>query len=198
MKILILTLALGSSVFAQTPTEVKGHSIGESADDFYTKAGRPNLVAECRSAGSDKKAAKKLKVDFKMCQAVLASESGSRVFTTDPKFARGDTAILDGGKLAAVRLEFSKDFSEILPQLTEKYGKPQTLTSETLQNGFGARFEVGRASWAMPDGAVISVVESIVHGDTVGDFRVTEVTFSSKEEVARAEAKKKNVPNAFN
>jgi hypothetical protein len=194
MKTLLLILVTASSAFGQAPTTVKGHTMGESVSEFYAKAGYPHLLEDCQAVRGDKKAAKKLKINFQMCQAVLASESGAVVYANDPKFGELGKATIVNGKLAIVELELPGEFNDILAQLTEKYGKPKAVGTRTLQNGFGARFEVGNASWLMPDETTISAVEAMASVS----LRMTFVTFTSGEEVAKIKAQQQREPNPFN
>ena len=192
---------------ASPPTVVTGHAIGESVADFFVKAGAPDLVQNCRSVGNNRKAAKKLKLDLKLCRGAIQADSGGRIATTDPNFPGMHDAelgygqaILDNGKLVSVNLEFAKGLADVLPDLVQKYGKPLKVESETKENGFGAQFELGKALWNMPDGTTIFAAESIEFDQYFGRgyYRTTTVHFSSREENARLAGAMKNHSNAFN
>ena len=44
----------------------------------------------------------------------------------------------------------------VLSSLEQRFGKPTNLITTTEQNGFGAKFEVIRASWAMPNDITVT------------------------------------------
>jgi hypothetical protein len=196
---------------AQAPsrTEVKGHEIGEGAEEFYTKAGYGEFILQCRSAAGDPKKVKKLH-----CEIPLSALAGERIQVTDPnwepeagrksdkrlgiKLPPVDTAILSGGRLVSVRLGIGRPFAEILPDLVDKYGKPSSASTESLQNGYGATFEVGRAEWSMPDGVIITAIEQVTFADSLGYFRTTDVTFSSRDEAKHPSPEEASRPNLFN
>ena len=84
-------------------------------------------------------------------------------------------------------MHLSEGFAVTLPSLESKYGKPLSASTETVQNGYGAKFELGRATWNMPDGTVIIANEDIYFSDRFGYTRTTDVTFATKQEAARKE-----------
>ena len=181
MKLLIALLASISTVNtcgAQgiQPTTIKGHEIGESAEDFFSKAGHSELLTTCQE--------KKQKPDKKTCEAVRGALAGMRVETTDPKWKRTDSAILSGRKLVRVHMTFALPMAEVLPDLENKYGKASSFSVEKSQNGYGATWEVGRAFWDMPDGTVISAIESVSFLGSLGYVHFVDVELRSKEEAS--------------
>lgn len=172
-------------------TEVKGHQMGETAAEFYIKSGYGPFIEQCRSVAENQKQVKKLH-----CEGTLSGLAGGTIRTTDPNWASEserenkkrlrenygvdpspeNTAILSGGRLARVDLMVGP-FAYFLPSLVEKYGKPSSISSDTLQNAFGAKFEVGRAKWTMPDGTIISATEELLF--TSGYQRYTNIEFDN-------------------
>jgi len=193
---LFLLSIVGWPATAQTTaiaTEVRGHRMGESVPEFFAKAGKPELLDIC--AGGDKKEIRRISRD--VCKGALAARSGARAFTTDPKWSRTDRAILSEGKLVAVEFSFVDPFEEVVSDLVKRYGAAANTESRVSQNGYGATWNVGTASWLMPDGTEIAARERISFGGSVGYFRVTDVTFRSKDEIAHLNAVEKKRPNAF-
>jgi hypothetical protein len=192
---------------APKPIEVKGHSLGETVDQFFAIAGSSHLVADCQSIHHNRNKAKKLGVEMKLCDEVLKAESGARVEATDPKFESPTTpaeplppshAVLDGKKLVSVTLVFTERLSALLPDLTAKYGSPESTGARQLTSGYGATFDTENAAWKMPDGSIITAIEEVKFGDVVGEHRYTSVAFLTKEEAARAPKTETKNPNRFN
>jgi hypothetical protein len=94
----------------------------------------------------------------------------------------------EASKLIAIRIEPSRstNFELQLIELSKRYGKPTTLDSIAMQNGFGATWNQGYAIWKMPDGAEINEMEFLVNGDrrVHVDFKCKEL--SEKEQSAYA------------
>jgi hypothetical protein len=192
---------------ASKPVEVKGHVLGESVDQFFAIAGSPHLVADCRTVRHDRKKAKKLGVELKLCDEVMKAEAGARVEATDPKFESPTTpaeplppsqAVLEGKRLVSVTLIFTERLPALLPDLTAKYGPPESAGARKLTSGYGATFDAENAAWKMPDGATITATENVQFGDVVGENRYTSVSFLTKEEAAHAPKTETKNPNRFN
>ena len=215
MKAIAVCMALGfllvsSSTRAQDaskPIEVKGHLLGETAEQFFAIAGSPHLVADCQSIRHNRKKARKLGLEFKLCDEVLSGISGARIEATDPKFGAPITApepmpaskaILDGKKLVAVDLVFTERLSTLLPDMTAKYGPPGSTGARKLTSGYGVEFEAENAAWKMPDGSTITAIEEVKFGDVVGENRYTTIAFLTKEEAAREPKSDIKNPNRFN
>lgn len=203
--VLALALLTASPAFAQTadhdpaPVEVKGHTMGETLNAYLSKEGRDPEINTCQSLTQnpkDKEAhkeAKKLKLTPQACQGLIAGMNGSRIQTNmngSGSYCVGTLrcgATFEGTHLVKITMHVSEGFAATLPSLESKYGKPVATSTETLQNGYGAKFEVGRAMWNMPDGTVILATEDITFGSVIGYFRTTDVTFATKQEAARKE-----------
>jgi hypothetical protein len=197
--------------------------MGESLAQFISESDAPNLLAQCHQlpvaskdelirerddAGYDvfrketkeekeeKKAAERLHLDLHLCSPVLLAEQGERIQLAFKMLeGLGGGGMFQGGRL--VRVEIVLDgLAELLPSLEEKYGKPTATSSEELQNAYGATFSAGRAFWQMPDGTLISAIESVEFGPT-GYFRSTHVIFESKEEVQRQASSSSRQANPF-
>jgi hypothetical protein len=196
-----LFFALSVAAQAPKPTEVRGHFIGESVQEFFARSGWSTVIEDCRAAESDKKFAKKLAKEKGQVTCAGAAQAliGNDVILSDPAFPNvpRSFAVLSDRKLEFVLLYFDRPLADLLPDLRSKYGQEQSLTSKTLQNGFGTTFEVGTAAWGMPDETTIVADESIESDDFRGLFRSTKIIFASKEQKARADQLLKDKPNAF-
>jgi len=227
MKSLLMVLTLLISygrAYAQQVTEVKGHKMGESITQFISESNIPNLLVQChqlpmasqnelarerddngydsphkqtKEEQQQKKAAARLDLDLQLCASALLAERGFRAsLVLDMPNQSGGTGTFQDGNLALVEMEFD-GLAELLPSLEEKYGKPTTTFSEPLQNAYGATFDAGRAGWQMPDGTQIMAIEDIKFGISGGYYRVTKVSFESKEERKRREPNKQQQQNPF-
>jgi len=58
------------------------------------------------------------------------------------------------GLLVSMVFDF-QPYEQTVALLTERYGRPVQATKDSLENGYGARWEVHNAAWAMPDGTLI-------------------------------------------
>jgi hypothetical protein len=181
---------------ATNATRVVGHVMGESAEDFFAETGYSQLISVCKE-GLDKKDLKNaLKAigfhDTSICAGIVSAEAGGQVETTDPHFPYPELhpfARLEDGKLASVTLHFPSGLADVLSDMIEKYGRPSATGSQTLQNGYGAKFEEGNASWEMPDGARIMALEAVTWDDILESYmRTTTVVFYSAAEKARLDA----------
>lgn len=115
----------------------------------------------------------------KGCKDLEKARSGQFVAVTIQADSTGRVVLnFEGSKLIAVRIEpsYSTSFELQLLELTKKYGKPTTVNSTTMQNGYGATWDQGYASWKMPDGAEIDEMEIVVSGS-----RSVHVDFKCKE-----------------
>jgi hypothetical protein len=71
-----------------------------------------------------------------------------------------------GYKLVELKLEvFNKVWDEVLPDVTSKFDKPDETHVDTMQNAYGAKFDLHNASWTKP-GYLVVVLEAIdLHRD---------------------------------
>jgi len=91
----------------------------------------------------------------------------------------GADYFFSGGKLADVTITFlGGSFDSVMQQLVEKYGQPTHSGTVEVQNGFGARFEVGQATWAMPDRVDIEVTQTVRNDSVLGLIKPITVRFA--------------------
>lgn len=122
----------------------------------------------------------------KSCKDMENARSGQFVPVTIQDDSTGRVVLnFDGSKLVAVRVDpsYGTSFELQLLELTKKYGNPTTLNSTTMQNGYGATWDQGFASWKMPDGAEIEEMEVVVSGS-----RLVHVEFKCKELAEKEQA----------
>jgi hypothetical protein len=177
---------------------VRGHTLGETVDQFFSISGFPGLVSNCVSIAGNKKAMKKAGLDPAFCQEAVTAGSGTRAVTTDPSLEPANEAVLDKGRLVEFNLHLASDYSKIVADLIEKFGKPAHTGESTLQNTYGVEFHVSNGTWQMPDGSMIFASEGLSSDDQIDNFRiVTNVTFASKAEADKQNASVRPPPNIF-
>jgi len=168
----------------EQPRELKGggHSLGETAEQFFSVGSVGELVRACDA--KDWKTVKHLaktvdhesKVSAKeICdKAAMVKQqaiSGARqeyVDSGDKETMRADTFTLDGGHLVRIRMIYAmpianfegfhpKSFDELFMGLREAYGEPSKSYSEPVVNTYGVRHDANRAIW-VGDKNVISII----------------------------------------
>jgi len=193
-------LLLASAVmFAQDPTEIAGHRLGESFQDWLSRS-QIEMEKICRPhSRSDKLAASKS--DCKLLSSIRDGEAGTFYTTNkDQKIKVGWLFV--GGKVAEVSMEQILDFDatgsyvhvstaqEQIRLLTQAYGPPSKTETDTYQNDYGVKYDAVKAAWNMPDGTLILAAENLTFTDGLG--RHWNVRFISKqraEELAKAQEK---------
>jgi hypothetical protein len=98
--------------------------------------------------------------------------------------------VFEAGKLVEfhVRPKANYSYSDIISELQTKYGQPTNSFTNTLQNLYGAKFDVGEAAWEFGDGSEIRVSEDMLVIQGVGTVRPVTVTYRTKERVAEIAA----------
>jgi hypothetical protein len=122
----------------------------------------------------------------KSCKDLAKLRSGQFVAVVIQDDQTGRVVLnFEGGKLIAVRIEtsYATTFDAQLLELTKKYGRPTTLDSVVVPNGYGTKWNEGVAVWDMPDGAEVEEMELIVSGS-----RQVQVDFKCKELVEKEHA----------
>ena len=142
------------------PTSVRGVPMGMSFAEFEAKA---NLKKNCKGILNPCK------------KQIKDAEAGGRGRFDEYPYA----FLFEGGRLVMIEVH-AQDFAVIVSEATSKYGKPSTIEEDTVQNGYGAQFKVGRARWDMPDGTVITAFETITPS-SMGYLRGTDLRFCSAE-----------------
>jgi hypothetical protein len=193
---LLALVLLSGPAFAQTladappPTLFKGFKLGSSVQEFITQAGIDR--GRCVHPKSEAKY---------VCKQLEAIERGARTgISINMQDGSSIAYKFDRAVLYGIHIERSlskSSFDEQVRFLSEKYGKPTSRGTETLQNGYGTQWEVGTASWKMPDGAVIRTNETLLSAGVAGMVRYIFVEFTSKDEVAKEVDAKKKIPNPY-
>jgi hypothetical protein len=141
------------------------HTLGETASHFA--AAEPGVVdkkshlALCLNADNKRKHCAEILQDgngiVRFINGGVMSEetSGTSVyhFYTAYKF--------DKSVLVEIGICTGNDFSQVVDDFSARYGKPAKTWSENAQNAMGAKFDLGNASWEVPDGHAL-VTESVV------------------------------------
>lgn len=171
LVLIILGTIVATAVFAQepTPTSIHGHNIGESVEQFLTRAGYDLSICQQKKQGGMNLVCRDLAKGNEPCvkENCYGGKDGFRYTLKDHKLFSVEYVSTDG-------------FATIVTSLTEKYGKPLETHIEVVENGFGARYQVGRATWVMPDGVEIAANESVNFVASLGIFRITTVEFAPK------------------
>jgi hypothetical protein len=140
------TCCLVSGQDPQTPAYIEGHVVGETIIDYLSRTdGGIQHLAICRLAGNPKQARKR-KVDFGECQALISAVDHLTVWTAPRSFMSiGSSSVeteatLNGGKLIQLRVNLSgterMSLKLVMPDLIARFGVPtQTKTCiSTLEN----------------------------------------------------------------
>jgi hypothetical protein len=157
LKILGLNVAIfASSVCAQgiERFEVKGIAFGISQKEFETKfplawchAPKQRAMADVMCGG----VRENIKCDVRGAPKTCAEER-DKLYTFGGVPMNSIMANFYNDALASVRISFSaKDFDSVYAALTTRYGKPDELKTESIQNRAGAVFENTIASWRKGD-----------------------------------------------
>src|SRR6185437_8974867 len=132
----VLAISVGafmtrSFVLGQGTQYIKGHAVGETIIDYLssTDDGIQHL-ADCRSAGSPKKARKR-KLDYADCQALISAVDRLTVWNTPVKVESNNSdteAMFGGGKLVRLQVRFkgseSISLKRLMPDLISRFGTP--------------------------------------------------------------------------
>jgi len=157
LAILLLTTALGCYAQAIQPTPViKGHTLGESVQQFTTNADdlTRGLIYDC-TAHNNVSGPKESGCDEFL--QIVGSGSGTLECSL-PMYKSGVCRNFDGvvkfdnRKLVNLTLRITdKEWSEALGDVVTKFGKPDETRTNTVQNGYGAKFDLQTATWTAPD-----------------------------------------------
>ena len=167
---------------------VKGHALGETPAEF---AAIDQLDCDRILKLKPKELRKHaLEGDAKTCRDLQSAKDGRRIvvlrsFQQDPY--RGYGAQFDAGHVVGITFE-SPEFTTVLQDLNERFGKPAETRKETYENNVGASYEASSAEWDLPGGAKIVAREGFVNGTSV---RETNVAFFAPGELEKAEARQK-------
>jgi hypothetical protein len=160
-----------------------GHSLGETAEQFFTEGYIADLLRACQA--EDWKAvrdmtkgvvqlSKKNAKDLCAMEALTKQQavSGTRLEYRgggDTATMREDTFTFDGGYLVKIDMVYSapiakfegyqpKSFSELLEGLQEAYGTPTKTYTERVLDTYGVQYNAHHAVWVGKDD-VISIIE---------------------------------------
>jgi hypothetical protein len=179
---LLILVSLGPQKEQQRELKGGGHSLGESAEHFFSEGAAGELLRTCQAG--DWKAVKQLakaanpgsKPNPKeICGAAAfikkqASAGARQEYAGgDDKAMRTDTFTLDGGYLVKIDMVFSvsvidvegyhpKHYAELFEGLREAYGEPTKSSTEAVTDVYGVKFDAHRAEWLGKQG-VITIVE---------------------------------------
>ena len=174
----ILLTAVASMGQDVKPTTVRGHALGETIDAYLDsvalKIPQQHPLASVNAA--DLRAKCKASPKHRLCASIAEVDQTGQALFPDPT---GADYFFSGGKLADVTITFlGGSFDSVMQQLVEKYGPPTHSGTVEVQNGFGARFEVGQATWAMPDRVDIEVTQTVRNDSVLGLIKPITVRFA--------------------
>lgn len=183
-----------ASVPAQEqPRELKGggHSLGETAEQFYSESYIGDLLRACQAGDwktvshlfkSEDHSSKSNARDICTRERLAKQQatSGARLVykgSGDKETMRTDTFTFDGGHLIKIDMVYKaaiadiqgyhpKSFGELLAGLQEAYGAPTKTFTEPTVNIYGVKYDAHRAEW-IGKKDVISIIEQPgVNGQT--------------------------------
>jgi hypothetical protein len=202
MKVLaILLLSTALACYAQTAPTIKGHALGESLNQFIAQSNNitQTQLQKCRITPSVKNEddgvtnrcddflhtanASPVSGTFRCAGAVSADSGYDAEFISKfvdgagvPCFEFLGEVTFDNDKLVKIVVEFwHQGWSEVLPDLISKFGKPREEHVNTMQNGFGAKFDFQQAGWATSN-YVLAAFEKTFSSDTLERKVVVEMT----------------------
>ena len=157
----------------ERPRELKGggHSLGESAEHFFSEGSAGELLRTCEAG--DWKAVKQLAKTAnpgskpnpkEICSAAAfikkqATKGVRQEYAGgDDRAMRTDIFTLDGGYLVKIAMVFNvsvmdvegyhqKHYAELFAGLREAYGEPTKSSTETSTDVYGVKYEAHRAEW---------------------------------------------------
>ena len=179
---LLMLFSLGSQ--EERPRELKGggHSLGESAEHFFSEGAAGELLRTCEAGNwkAVRQLAKAANPGSKpnpkeICSAAAfikkqASKGARQEYVGgDDKAMRTDIFTLDGGYLVKIDMLFNvsvmdvegyhpKHYAELFEGLREAYGEPTKSSTETVTDVYGVKFDAHRAEW-MGKQDLITIVE---------------------------------------
>jgi hypothetical protein len=148
---------------APAPTEksmptVKGHTLGETLQQFVGETG---AATQKRFQSCDRVLYSK-RVPAVCLPYIIVARTGSGGFVCqipmsspyvddDPCGDFAGIVTFENNKLVILRLELDgNSWSVAVSDVTAKYGPPTENRVDTMQNGFGAKFDYHVALWAKP------------------------------------------------
>jgi len=181
LLLLVTALPCHAQIATTTPT-IKGHTLGESLKQFIAESNSitHEQMQKCQAGSTGKN------VDSKFsdrCDAFLHTLNASPVSGSfdcagaveansgyDADFIK---SFIDGANLPCFeligRVTFENDklvkfdlnfmnqpWEEVLPDIIAKFGKPTEKHIETVQNAYGAKFDLQRTSWITPQYIVVA------------------------------------------
>jgi len=142
---------------------MKGHALGETIEQFVTNANDETKreVLACASAAGSKKKVKVTKecYDFQVATGTGMTE---RIECADPTvFSANEDPMrrmcrefegyvrFESNKLVEINIELrDSSWADALSDATNKFGKPDSVETDTAQNAYGAKWELQNALWS--------------------------------------------------
>jgi hypothetical protein len=195
MKTLTILLSMAAlACHAQTTPTIKGHTLGETLEQFTTESNdvtREEMQSCVATDGKDLHG----NTIFACTDYLRTVKTGNGSFDcalpmhelgTCRNF-RGKVTFADG-KLVELRLEITdKEWSDTLPDMITKFGKPNETHTDTTQNAYGAKFDLQTASWTKTDYLVVAFEKINVPYNLK---RLVEVTLTDRTYFQSQQAKK--------
>lgn len=192
--LMVVSVLLAPRLVGQTATappkhpSIKGHRIGESAQDFFAVAqmgeSRGKALDYCRTYLADPKVVRAYEKaqkditnldalqkssDVNGCREVLAALEGKSVnvgarYATE--IGKGSVTF-ENGKLVAMDLMLDAMYNDVLADMTKKLGAAPNEGQDILQNAYGAQLVQRYADWPNAAGLTVRMTE-------LRSFRVSE------------------------
>jgi hypothetical protein len=202
VRVLILILSFVGASNAQTQGQAPqrttvGHKyLGEPISEVYTPEMDTQMTSKCPQLAEQHKqfggfsgksfdpSVEMIVRELKICQEYLevkASGEGTLHVSLPKLEANEHPKLYDawmnfhGGRINYIYMFWTQysPFSEQVQLLTEKYGPPTKNEIVTKQNGFGATWQLGQATWSLANGDSILAEETMDH-----DGHETHVVFT--------------------
>jgi hypothetical protein len=188
--VFIFLLATAAAVcHAQiTPPTIKGHTLGESLQEFieHSNTDTKAQISQCSTRPA-----------YLSCDRDYPSvvKTGSGSLRCYPFLDRADTnvchdfigtATFDGGKLVAIELIIA-EWADALTDISAKFGNPTETGTASMQNQFGAKFDVQTATW-VTSGVLAYATEEV--NPNYSHPRYVRATFTDRKYFEAQQAKK--------
>jgi hypothetical protein len=160
LSVAVLTCHAQTTPAAPT---IKGHTLGESLQQFIAESSpitREQMQNCSATNGRDGYGD-----TISACtDYLLTVKTGNGSFDcTLPMYELGTCRDFRGkvtfsdNKLVELNLEITdQEWGDVLPYVVTKFGKPDETRVDTVQNAYGAKFDLQKASWTKPDYLVVA------------------------------------------
>ena len=204
---MVFTLAALLSLAQAAPVQVKveSHSLGETAEQFFSESKEGVMLNACttKDFGKVNRTIKKTAKEYcaglsDVRQRMVSGESGNykdELSTDDTKMT---TLMFTGGKFVAAEILFvapdmennnqGKSFADIFSGLKAIYGQPTSETALPYHNVYGVSFERHQKLWLTASYAIQMDEQPGAHGWTKVDVSTRAVYDKKSSETVKPPA----------